>query len=196
MQKPEVKKPSKEKVKDVAMRSLWLSIAVLFVVTGLGVGVWGFWEATHQPKDETSQTTPPPPPSTACAGGMEPGQEKLPVPEAYKPEGKVTELQTTDLEEGTGPAAKSGDCLVMKYYGTLATTGDKFDENFTTDQGFKFQLGGGQVIKGWDEGLVGIKVGGTRRLSIPADKAYGAQAAGSIPANSDLVFVVKLESIK
>ena len=195
MQKPEVKKPSKEKVKDVMMRTMWLSIAVLFIVTGLGVGLWGFWEATHRPKDDTSQITPPPE-STTCAGGLESGQEKLPVPEIYKPEGKATELQTTDLEEGTGAAAKSGDCLVMKYYGTLATTGDKFDENFTTDQGFKFQLGAGQVIKGWDEGLVGIKTGGTRRLVIPAEKAYGSQGSGAIPANSDLVFVVKLESIK
>jgi peptidylprolyl isomerase len=191
-----MKRPDKEKMGSVMKRAGWLALTVLFVVTGLGVGVAAFWQATHQPKDDTSQTTPPPPNSTACAGGLEAGQEKLPVPEAYKTEGKVSELQTTDLQEGTGAAAKNGDCLVMKYYGTLASNGTKFDENFTSDQGFKFQLGSGQVIKGWDEGLVGIKQGGTRRLVIPADKAYGAQAAGSIPANSDLVFVVKLESIK
>jgi peptidylprolyl isomerase len=193
-----IKKPSKEKTGAVMKRAGWLALTVLFIVTGLGVGVAAFWQATHQPKDDTSQVTPPPTPptSTACAGGTEPGQEKLSAPEVYKPEGKVSELQTTDLEEGTGAAAKSGDCLVMKYYGTLATNGTKFDENFTSDQGFKFQLGAGQVIKGWDEGLVGIKQGGTRRLVIPANKAYGSQAAGSIPANSDLVFVVKLESIK
>jgi peptidylprolyl isomerase len=194
-----LRKPNKEKTGAVMKRAGWLALTVLFIVTGLGVGVAAFWQATHQPKDNTSQATPPPPTpptSTACAGGMEPGQEKLPAPEVYKPEGKVSDLQSTDLQEGAGTAAKSGDCLVMKYYGTLASNGTKFDENFTTDQGFKFQLGGGQVIKGWDEGLVGIKPGGTRRLVIPANKAYGAQAAGSIPANSDLVFVVKLESIK
>jgi peptidylprolyl isomerase len=193
-----VVKPSKEKMGSVAKRAGWLLLTLLFVVTGLGVGVVAFWQATHQPKDNTSQTTPPPPPPTAtnCAGGTEPNVETLPVPEIYKPDGDVTKLDTTDLQEGSGQAAKSGDCLVMKYYGTLASNGNKFDENYTKPEGFKFQLGQGQVIKGWDEGLVGIKVGGTRRLVIPSDMAYGAQAAGSIPANSDLVFVVKLESIK
>jgi FKBP-type peptidyl-prolyl cis-trans isomerase len=106
-------------------------------------------------------------------------------------------LQSTDLQEGNGKAAKNGDCLVMKYYGTLASNGNKFDENFTKPEGFKFQLGAGQVIKGWDQGLQGIKVGGTRRLVLPSDLAYGSRGAGStIPPNSDLVFVVKLESIK
>jgi FKBP-type peptidyl-prolyl cis-trans isomerase len=84
----------------------------------------------------------------------------------------------------------------MKYYGTLASSGTVFDQNFDKPLALQFTLGKGDVIKGWDEGLVGIKTGGTRRIVIPADKGYGAQAAGSIPANSDLVFVVKLESIK
>jgi cbb3-type cytochrome oxidase subunit 3 len=75
-------------------------------------------------------------------------------------------------------------------------TAQKFDENFTKDSGLKLKIGTGEVIKGWDQGIVGMKVGGTRRLVIPASLGYGAQAAGPIPANSDLVFVVKLESIK
>jgi hypothetical protein len=193
-----VSKPSKEKVNSVSKRVGWLLLTLLFVVTGLGVGVVAFWQATHQPKSNSSQTTPPPTPPTAatCTGGVEENVETLPVPDVYKPSGKVTQLQTTDLQEGSGQAAKNGDCLVMKYYGTLASSGTKFDENFTKPEGFKFQLGQGQVIKGWDQGLVGIKVGGTRRLVIPAAMGYGAQAAGPIPANSDLVFEVKLESIK
>jgi len=124
-------------------------------------------------------------------------EEVLPVPDVYKPDGAVTELQTTDLSEGTGPAAKDGDCLVMKYYGTLAADGTKFDENFTDTTAFAFKLGQGQVIEGWDKGMVGLKVGGTRRLAIPAAMAYGSQSpSASIPANSDLVFVVKLERIQ
>jgi hypothetical protein len=191
-------KPSKERTKSVMKRTAWLLLTLLFVVTGLGVGVAAFWQATHQPKDNTSQTTPPPIPPTAnaCTGGSEPNVETLPTPDIYKPNGKVDKLDSTDLQEGSGQAAKNGDCLVMKYYGTLASNGTKFDENYDKNEGFKFQLGGGQVIKGWDQGLVGMKVGGTRRLAIPADMAYGSQAAGTIPANSDLVFVVKLESIK
>jgi FKBP-type peptidyl-prolyl cis-trans isomerase len=85
----------------------------------------------------------------------------------------------------------------MKYYGTLATTGVKFDENYTEATAFAFTLGGGQVIEGWDKGLVGMKVGGTRRLVIPAAQAYGSQSpSAAIPANSDLVFEVKLLRIQ
>lgn len=121
----------------------------------------------------------------------------LTAPEAFKPDGAVTSLQSTDLETGSGQAAKNGDCLVMKYYGTLATTGDMFDENFTKPTAFAFTLGQGQVIKGWDQGLVGMKVGGTRRLVIPADLAYGKSSPSEkIPADSDLVFVVKLLRIQ
>jgi FKBP-type peptidyl-prolyl cis-trans isomerase len=81
----------------------------------------------------------------------------------------------------------------MKYYGTLAADGTLFDENYTKPSGFAFTLGSGQVIKGWDQGLVGMKVGGERRLVIPAALGYGeAGSPPKIPANADLVFVVKL----
>jgi len=137
-------------------------------------------------------------------------EETLAVPEAYTTAAPVADLQTTDLEPGKGQAAKNGDGLVMKYYGTLAGNGTKFDENFTDATAFAFKLGTGAVITGWDKGLVGMKVGGTRRLVIPAEQAYGA--AGScrmydqtdrskctdyaIPPDSDLVFVVKLLRIQ
>jgi FKBP-type peptidyl-prolyl cis-trans isomerase len=130
-----------------------------------------------------------------CQAGA--NEEKVSVPEIYKPTTPLAELESTDLEQGTGAAAKSGDCLVMKYYGTLATDGTKFDENFTTTTAFAFKLGTGQVIEGWDKGLVGMKEGGTRRLAIPAAQAYGEQSPSpSIPASSDLVFVVKLLRIQ
>jgi peptidylprolyl isomerase len=126
-----------------------------------------------------------------------PNMETLEAPEIFKEDAPVTgSVQVTQIAPGDGAEAKNGDCLVMKYYGTLAKDGTLFDENFTKDQALQFSLGGGQVIKGWDEGLVGIKVGETRRLLIPAELGYGSQEAGSIPANSDLVFVVKLEKIK
>jgi FKBP-type peptidyl-prolyl cis-trans isomerase len=72
-----------------------------------------------------------------------------------------------------------------------------FDQNYDNNEGFRFKLGQGQVIQGWDQGLVGLKTGGVRRLVIPAALAYGAQGSGStIPPNSDLVFTVKLIAIK
>jgi len=73
------------------------------------------------------------------------------------------------------------------------STGAKFDENFTQPTGFEFIVGNGNVIPGWDQGLLGMKAGGTRRLVIPSQLAYGSTGSGStIPPNSDLVFVVKL----
>jgi peptidylprolyl isomerase len=123
-------------------------------------------------------------------------EPSLPVPDIYKPDGAVTDLQKTDLSEGSGPAAKAGDCLIMKYYGTLASDGTKFDENFTDTTAFAFKLGQGAVIQGWDQGVPGMKAGGMRRLVIPAALGYGDQGQGSIPANSDLVFVIKLLRIQ
>ena len=132
---------------------------------------------------------------SACADSQT--EAALPVPAAYTATEPVTTLQQTDLQVGTGPAAKSGDCLVVKYYGTLASNGTKFDEDFTDTTGFAFTLGQGQVIAGWDTGVVGMKAGGTRRLVIPAAQAYGSQSpSAAIPANSDLVFVIKLLRIQ
>lgn len=119
------------------------------------------------------------------------------APEVYKPTGSVAKLETTDLEKGSGATTKNGDCLVMKYQGSLATNGTVFDENYSKPQALQFTLGGGQVISGWDQGLVGMKVGGTRRLVIPSALGYGPGGSPpTIPANADLVFVVKLLQIK
>lgn len=106
--------------------------------------------------------------------------------------GALKDLKIEDVKVGHGPAADSGDMLWMFYTGKLAN-GTKFDS--TSDRGnklFKVMLGQGQVIPGWDKGLVGMKVGGKRKLSIPASMAYGNQDKGSIPPNSDLYFDVEL----
>jgi FKBP-type peptidyl-prolyl cis-trans isomerase len=164
--------------------------AVLFL--GSAVAVSAYYVATSH---SSSDTTNPQTAQQTCSDSQK--EPTFAAPEAYKPEGAVTELQTTDLQEGSGPAAKDGDCLVVKYYGTLATTGAKFDENYTDTTAFAFKLGQGQVIQGWDKGMVGMKAGGTRRLVIPAAQAYGAQSPSEdIPANSDLVFEVKLLRIQ
>jgi len=167
--------------------------ALLFLITTVGLTAYAIFDAsTTSKKDATIADTA----ATQSCAMEQPVAAALPAPEVYKPDGDVTQLVTTDLEEGTGAAAKAGDCLQMKYYGTLASDGKMFDENYTKPTSLQLQLGSGQVIKGWDEGLVGLKEGGTRRLVIPAAKAYGEQAAGEIPANSALVFVVKLVKIK
>ncbi len=113
----------------------------------------------------------------------------------------VTKLDIEVTGQGTGSTlSKPGDVLSMNYTGMLLD-GTKFDSNvdpkFGHVQPFEFRLGAGMVIKGWDQGLVGMKVGEKRRLTIPADMAYGSRGAGaSIPPNSALIFDVELLNIK
>lgn len=112
------------------------------------------------------------------------------------PNENVTQLQVTDEVVGTGAAAQPGDKVTVNYVGSL-TNGQVFDASANHGNvGFTFTLGGGQVIKGWDQGIVGMKEGGKRKLVIPADLAYGNQAVGNvIPANSALVFEVELVKV-
>lgn len=164
--------------------------AVLFLVTSLGLSVYVIWQMHQDNRAKQQQAK-----QQQCTISTVPA-ETLPAPATYKQSQKVVTLQFQDLHVGSGAAAKAGDCLDVKYYATLASNGQEFDNNFAKPTALKFNLGAGQVIPGWDQGLVGIKVGGTRRLVIPASLAYGSQAQGAIPANSDLVFVVKLEKIE
>lgn len=182
-------------------RAFALTIALIFLVTTVATSVFVVMAIVNENKQSNSDTSltenaATTPTENTCAIGSETDQPTLPVPEVYKPSGDVTTLETTDLEVGTGDEIKAGDCLIAKYYGTLATTGEKFDENFTEPTGLMFQVGTGAVIAGWDQGIVGMKVGGTRRLVIPSDLAYGENGSGAIPPNADLVFVVKVTEIR
>jgi peptidylprolyl isomerase len=105
------------------------------------------------------------------------------------------ELVVKDLEEGRGPAAKSGDEVTVHYVGVDYKTGKQFDASWDRGEPFSFTLGSGEVIKGWDQGIEGMKAGGRRELVIPPALAYGSQQVGSIAANSTLVFVVDLLEI-
>jgi len=108
-----------------------------------------------------------------------------------------TQLKIEDLIEGDGAAAKTGDQISVQYVGVLFANGKQFDASWDNDEKpFEFTLGSGQVIAGWDEGIVGMKVGGRRKLTIPPDMAYGEQGQPpDIPANATLVFEVDLEKI-
>jgi FKBP-type peptidyl-prolyl cis-trans isomerase len=104
-------------------------------------------------------------------------------------------LQYKDVTVGSGTVAKDGNTVSVQYTGWL-TNGTKFDSSLDHGQAFEFVLGQGNVIKGWDEGVAGMKVGGTRILVIPPDLGYGATGQGSIPANATLIFEVQLVAIK
>jgi len=99
-------------------------------------------------------------------------------------------LTTEDVVVGTGATVVAGDTITVSYVGTL-TNGTQFDSSSS----FPFRIGVGQVIKGWDQGLIGMRVGGRRRLTIPPSLGYGSQAVGTIPANSTLKFDIGLLAI-
>ena len=139
-------------------------------------------------------------PLLGLAGLMALALEPLGIQAQDKGEPKVittnSGLKYQELKEGTGDAAKAGDTVEVHYTGWLKD-GKKFDSSLDRKEPFAFKLGAGQVIKGWDEGVQGIKVGGKRKLMIPAELGYGKKGAGGvIPPDSELIFEVELLKIK
>ncbi len=128
----------------------------------------------------TAETAPPSPPSASAQ----------PTPPPDVPE----TVAITKLAAGKGPGAKNGDEVRVHYVGTLAD-GKKFDSSRDRNKPFDFALGRGQVIKGWDQGLMGMKAGEKRKLVIPPSLAYGAQGRPGIPPNATLTFEVELLAI-
>lgn len=104
-------------------------------------------------------------------------------------------LKIQDITIGEGEEVKSGDTISIHYKGALEN-GTKFDSSYDRGEPFETQIGVGQVIKGWDLGVVGMKVGGKRKMIIPPSLGYGSQSVGGIPADSTLIFDVELVSIK
>jgi peptidylprolyl isomerase len=118
----------------------------------------------------------------------------LDKPEIDFPEGEPpAELRIVDLTEGDGREAKPGDTAVVHYVGVAWSSGEEFDASWNRNDTFPFPLGAGRVIQGWDQGVVGMKIGGRRRLEIPPHLGYGERGAGAaIKPNETLIFVVDL----
>lgn len=114
------------------------------------------------------------------------------VPEGDAP----TELTIRDLVVGDGPEAKPGRVVQVHYVGVTFASGKEFDSSWERDRPFKFAVGGGKVIKGWDRGVRGMKVGGRREIIVPPRLGYGkGSPSASIPAGSTLIFVVDLLTV-
>lgn len=123
------------------------------------------------------------------------GTETAPIPPPLD-----VPFSTTDLVVGTGTEAATGKTVRVYYTGWIYSTnatdnkGNQFDSN-TAGPGFSFTIGAGQVIKGWEQGLVGMRVGGKRRIIVPPSLGYGTDSVGPIPPNSTLIFEVELLSV-
>jgi peptidylprolyl isomerase len=146
------------------------------------------------PANTPTQTTP----STPTTGkpfrlaSIKVSKDTSKKPTITKPSGDPpTELVKKDVVVGKGPAAADGDKLSMQYLGALFD-GKQFEASWDAGKPFDFELGAGNVIPGWDEGIKGMKAGGRRLLVIPPDKAYGPQGQGNIPPDATLIFVVDL----
>ena len=118
-------------------------------------------------------------------------------PQIDKPDGDIPfELGIDDLVVGDGAEATKGSKVEVHYVGVAFSTGEEFDASWNRGQPFRFTLGKGQVIPGWDQGVAGMRVGGRRKLTIPSAMAYGARGAGGvIKAHEPLVFVVDLLAV-
>ncbi len=128
-------------------------------------------------------------------GESETGERAKALMGAVDITGNLTKMVIDDVVVGTGDAVEDGDTVSVHYVGTLQD-GTEFDNSEKRGTPFEFRVGEGRVIKGWEEGLVGMKVGGERILVIPPDMAYGKNGIGPIPGNATLVFKIELLAIK
>jgi peptidylprolyl isomerase len=152
-------------------------------------------EPASSAPQETATATPE---AAGAVDAASVGKDLTKKPQVAKPAGTPpSQLEKTDIVKGKGKEAKAGDTVSVQYVGNSWSTGTQFDASW--DRGtepFKFPLGAGQVIPGWDQGVAGMKVGGRRLLVIPPDLAYGDQSPSpDIAPNETLIFVVDLKKI-
>jgi FKBP-type peptidyl-prolyl cis-trans isomerase len=167
-----------------------LLLAVAVLVTGCGGEVANSYSGT-EPATATTKGAQPCggiDSSITDKGAEDKSSEGAGVQGTALPDG----LKMVDLKQGTGGPVKAGQCLSVQYTGWLEN-GTKFDSSRDRVGGFRFVVGAGNVIKGWDEGLIGMKVGGRRRLVIPPSLGYGERGSPPvIPANATLIFIVEV----
>jgi len=174
-----------EKSKVAAIVALVVLGAVIYLSQRPAIIQAEKTEQAQKAADAKPADTPPPPVKTAAKSTSDSNIPKT-----------VDHLIKKDIKVGTGEEAKAGDTVTVNYKGTL-TDGSQFDSSYDRNEPFTFQLGAGNVIKGWDEGVQGMKVGGKRQLIIPSDLGYGAQGMPpKIPGNATLVFDVELLKVE
>jgi peptidylprolyl isomerase len=176
---------------------------VIILADMLRVQGGGEEESSEEEKpaeEESAEKEPSQEKSGKQSGGGELSKaeaSKIKKPKVTVPSGPPPKkLVEKDLKTGKGPTAEAGDEVTVQYVGVDYKTGKEFDSSWSRNEPFSFNLGAGEVIAGWDQGIEGMKLGGRRELIIPPELAYGSQEAGSIKPNSTLVFVVDLLAVK
>ncbi len=175
------------------------------LLVGAGVVVWLSLYPSDQPVASNKggsvvldATTKPDSAASLSGEVVDGASSPTPTPVEFTQYDKYRDNATTlfgDLQEGKGATVAAGSTLMVQYRGWL-TNGTLFDESYSRSSGFGFKEGDHRVIRGWEEGLMGMKVGGKRRLIVPPALGYGADAHGPIPPNSVLVFDVELLSVQ
>jgi FKBP-type peptidyl-prolyl cis-trans isomerase len=163
------------------------SFMLIFLVAIVAGAVWFFLTKIKSPSEPIiKDSTPTASISVSPSVSPETTSDENQIP--------MDRISGRELVVGTGKETKSGDRVKVNYVGTLLD-GTKFDSSYDRGVPFEFNLGAGEVIKGWDDGVAGMKVGGKRQLIIPPQFGYGDRAVGKIPANSVLIFEVELLNI-
>lgn len=169
-------------------------LVFVIIIIFSGIAVWLFINKSKNANTSIGESVSP-------SVSVEATLTISPLPTASASAGKIIDLGggllIQDLRVGTGDEATKGETISVNYVGTLSD-GKKFDSSYDRGQPFIFSLGAGQVIQGWDLGVVGMKVGGKRKLTIPPSFGYGAQNVGNglIPPNSTLIFEVELLGVQ
>lgn len=172
-----------------AMKATWSILLLCLALLAAGCG-------DDDESNGSDQNSPAASGSSSAQSPTEAAKRKKPqvsVPAGSAP----TKLVEEDLIEGNGPSAKSGDRVTVQYVGVGFDSDEEFDASWDRNEPFSFQLGGGEVIAGWDQGIVGMKAGGQRQLVVPAELAYGeAGVPPAIKPNEALVFVIDLLQVE
>jgi peptidylprolyl isomerase len=192
-------KAAKARARALQKRRQMLTVggaAAVVLALLVGLVVW-ISSSSSEPSSATAsaEATPSTAESSAAfppvPAGADPALSTKPAVKAGT--GTVTTLKTTTLIQGTGAAVESGQTVNVNYVGVTYADGKEFDSSWKRSEAFSFQIGAGNVIKGWDQGLIGVKVGSRVQLDIPADLAYGDNPSGGQPAGT-LRFVVDVLS--
>jgi len=179
-------------------RAFALIIAILFLATTVGTGVAVIWQISQDNAENETISGDQNAINMGADGKITPKEGQLQGTKlsGFEPVGEVDKLQIIDIKEGTGEEVKAGATVTAHYTGALAKDGTIFQSSKDGGEPIEFSLNG--VIKGWTDGVPGMKVGGVRRLVIPYAQAYGDEGRpdGGIPPKADLVFDIELTAVK